>query len=159
MVLADSAEAAEGVAAVAGVRPSSLRPAPPTPDASGATLETVVRFVELVLPLRSGAKTIVIRLPAAMRGIISILLKGAKVSLICRNVLSPNSRWAISRPRNCIVNWTLWPSVRNCFAFSVLIKRSWSSILGRKRTSFSSLCLLWLRAFCSFFFCWYFHLP
>src|SRR5690606_41725342 len=49
-----------------------------------------------------------------------------------------------SRPRNVTVNFTLSPASRNFAACRPLVSKSWSSIFGRIRTSFSST-TCWLR--------------
>ena len=108
--------------------------------------------------VRSGDKIIIIRRPS-MVGLDSILLMSDNSLAKLVKRVSPCSVYSISRPRNWTVAFTLSPPSRNSLACLVLKSRSWSSVVGRKRSSFTCIiCCFFLASF-SFFFFSYMNLP
>src|SRR5436305_2203521 len=60
----------------------------------------------------SGARTMIMLRPSTL-GAASTLARSLTLSATRSRIFSPSSWWLISRPRNMIVIFTLWPSPRN----------------------------------------------
>lgn len=100
----------------------------------------------------------IIRRPSRL-GFDSTLDTSSRALANFNNTNSPFSVYSISLPRNWTEAFTLSPLSKNSRACRVLNSKSWSSVLGRKRSSFTvTVCCFFFASF-SFFFFSYWYLP
>src|ERR1019366_7398559 len=82
---------------------------------------------------------IIVRAFPSSRASVSIFETSASATATLATTARPSSGWAICRPRNISVTFTLFPSWRNSRAWRVFVSKSCTSIPGRYFTSFSRM--------------------